>query len=522
MMGGRLLRGLPRYLRHPLTPRQAREILHQRQQGREADFLELVRRAILEVPESPYRILLRYAGCDYEDIARLVHGDGVEAALRALHREGVHLTVDEFKGRRPVARGGLEIEVDPGRLRNPVADPSLWGRTSGSGGGATYVPIGLESIHDRAVNTYLALDARGGARWHNAVWGAPGMAPMLWYSVCGGPAARWFSKLDPGMAGVDARYRWSVRILRWRSRLAGVSLPSLEPVPLDDPRPIALWMASVLRKGEVPHLWGAPSSALRLCRTAAENGIDLTGARFTVTGEPVTESRLAALRDAGAEAVPDYGSAESGGPLAQGCLAPEAPDDVHFFDDLHALIQAEGSGFPTGALLVSTLRRTAPFVLLNVSMGDQAVVVDRRCGCALEALGWRTHLHTIRSYEKVTAGGMTFMDADVIRVLEEVLPRRFGGGPSDYQLVEEETSEGHPRLRLLVAPEVGPIDPGAVADAFLSALAAGSRGARVMALQWRVGGFVHVDRRAPVPTAAGKVLHVDNLSSRVGPSGRAR
>jgi hypothetical protein len=69
---------------------------------------------------------------------------------------------------------------------------------------------------------------------------------------------------------------------------------------------------------------------------------------------------------------------------------------------------------------------------------------------------------------------------------------------------------------------VGPIDSGAVADAFLSALAAGSRGARVMALQWRVGGFVHVDRRAPVPTAAGKVLHVDNLSSRVGPSGRAR
>ena len=38
---------------------------------------------------------------------------------------------------------------------------------------------------------------------------------------------------------------------------------------------------------------------------------------------------------------------------------------------------------------------------------------------------------------------MTFLDSDVIRVLEEVLPARFGGGPTDFQLVEQEDDDGH-------------------------------------------------------------------------------
>jgi hypothetical protein len=247
---------------------------------------------------------------------------------------------------------------------------------------------------------------------------------------------------------------------------------------------------------------------VRLGRGATEAGLELVGARFTVTGEPVTEARLAAIGRVGAEAVPDYGSADSGGPLTYGCLAPEAPDEVHFFHDLHALIQAEVPPFPARALLVSSLRPTAPFVLLNVSMGDSAVVTDRRCGCPLETLGWRTHLHTIRSYEKLTAGGMTFLDTDVIRVLEEVLPRRFGGGPTDYQLVEEETSQGQPRLRLLVSPSVGSLDPSAVSDAFLAAIGTGSGTARVMALQWRQGALLSVEQRSPLPAPSGKILHL--------------
>src|SRR3990172_8887397 len=83
-------------------------------------------------------------------------------------------------------------------------------------------------------------------------------------------------------------------------------------------------------------------------------------------------------------------------------------------------------------------------ILLNISMGDQAVVLRRQCGCPLEQLGWTTHLHTIRSHEMLTCGGISFLDTDVIRVIEEVLPARFGGAPTDYQLLEDEADDGRP------------------------------------------------------------------------------
>jgi hypothetical protein len=507
-MGLRLLCRLPAYLRGPLTIAESKATLRRRLERREDDFLDLLRRAVWSNRTSPYRSLLQQAGCEHGDLERLVRHEGVEGALRELFRAGVYLTADEYKGRRPVVRGSATIMVDPLRLRNALMAPQLWVATSGSRGEATPVPLDLACIRDRAVNMHLALDARGGARWRNAVWGMPGIGPLLWYSAWGTPVARWFWTLNPATPGLHPRYRWSTRAIAWTGRLAGVPMPSPENVRLDAPLPIGRWMAQTLRAGEVPHLWASPSSAVGLCRAAEEAGVDLAGARFTVTGEPVTGARLAAIRRVQADVVPDYGSADSGGSVGYGCLAPDAPDDVHVFSDLNALIQADAPPFPKGALLLSSIRPTVPFVFLNVSMGDCATVSDRRCGCPMETLGWRTHLHTIRSYEKLTAGGMTFADTDVVRILEEVLPRRFGGGPTDYQLVEESADDGQPRLRLLVHPSVAGVDPTAVSNVFLEALGTGSGTRRVMALQWRQAGFLRVERQAPLATPSGKILHL--------------
>ena len=184
-------------------------------------------------------------------------------------------------------------------------------------------------------------------------------------------------------------------------------MPQPEYVPLDDPLPIARWMASVLRAGRPPSPSHVSSPAVRLCQAALEAGLDIRGARFNITGEPVTAARLAVIRRTGAEAAPSYGSIECT-PIGRGCLRPEAPDDVHLFHDLYPLIQAGAGGrndLPPRSLLVSSLRLTAPVNVLNVALGDQAELVQRACGCPLEALGWVTHLHTIRSFEKLTAGG---------------------------------------------------------------------------------------------------------------------
>jgi hypothetical protein len=230
-----------------------------------------------------------------------------------------------------------------------------------------------------------------------------------------------------------------------------------------------------------------------------------------VTGEPVTAARLATMRAAGVDAVPDYGSAESGGVVAYGCLSPEAPDDVHVYHDLHAAVQPGPEGLPAlpaRAVCLSSIRLTSPLVLLNVSMGDQAVLESRSCGCPLERLGWRTHLHTIRSFEKLTAGGVTFQDADVVRVLEETLPARFGGGPLDYQLIEEEAPDGRPGLRLVVHPRLGSLPADAIAGAFLDAISTGGGAARVAGTLWQETGLLRVERRPPLSTRGGKILHV--------------
>jgi hypothetical protein len=157
-------------------------------------------------------------------------------------------------------------------------------------------------------------------------------------------------------------------------------------------------------------------------------------------------------------------------------------------------------------------------MLLNVSLGDAAILDRRPCDCALAALGWAARLRTIRSFEKLKAEGMTFLDADVAQVLEEALPARFGGRPGDYQLVEEERPDGRACLRLLVHPEVGRIDPQAVVDAFLSALGPAGGAAGIMAEVWRDADLLTVERRIPETTVSGKVLHLHRARFGVGRS----
>jgi hypothetical protein len=514
VVSARFLGRLPGLLRHPITVEAARAMLRQRLERREADFLDLARRTIYVDSAGPYRSLLRQAGCEYGDLVRLVNQNGVESTLLTLLRHGVYLTVDELKGRRPVIRGNCTFTVAPGQLRNPFVRTHLWSQTGGSRGIGTSVVLDLTFIREMAVNNGLVAAARGEGDWAHAVWLVPGgdaMVKLLRYAASGAVPVRWFSQLDLRARGLHPRYRWSARLLQWGSRMAGVRFPRPEHVSLHAPLPIAQWMAELLRERRTPHLITMASSAVRVCQAAMEAGFDLSAAQFTLTGEPTTPSRLAVIRKAGAQAQPFYATVEAG-LIGLGCLAPAAPDDVHLFHDRLAVISAGVAGdlgLPANALFVSSLRVTgSPVILLNVSLGDQAVMTSRPCGCALESLGWPTHLDTIRSYEKLTAGGMTFLDTDLIRVLEEVLPGRFGGGPTDYQLVEEESADGQPRLRLLVHPAVGQFDGEAVAGTFLAAIGSGSGAERVMMLAWREGKVLRVEHHPPLATASGKILHL--------------
>ncbi|HEX9710175.1 MAG TPA: hypothetical protein VGB42_09455, partial [Candidatus Thermoplasmatota archaeon] len=460
MRGLRFVAALPRLFRRPLNPTDARAVLARRLEQREADFVALMRRVVFGNLKSPYRRLLGLAGCEQGDLAQLVASEGVESSLERLARHGVFLTVDEAKGRAPVVRGSSTFELDPADLANPGAAAHLLYRTSGSRGAGTLVSVDVAHFRDRAVNTALVLAARGGWSWRHALWGVPGGAAitvLLEHAALGVPPVAWFSQVDPRSPNLDPRYAWSTRVLRWAGRVLGTVLPSPVTAPLARPAPVVGWIRECLGAGQAPHLITFPSSAVELCRAAREAGVELAGLELSIGGEPITSVRLAAIRAAGAHALPRYGSMESGR-IGDGCLAPKAPDDIHVFHDLHAVVQpgaGDGQRTVPRTLLFSSLRDSAPVVLLNVSLGDQAVLARRRCRCPLEELGWTTHLHTIRSDEKLTAAGMTLLDGDAISALEEVLPARFGGVATDYQLLEEEDAAGRPRLVLVVSPRVG-------------------------------------------------------------------
>ena len=94
----------------------------------------------------------------------------------------------------------------------------------------------------------------------------------------------------------------------------------------------------------------------------------------------------------------------------------------------------------------------------------------RACGCPFGELGFDLHLHTIRSYEKLTSEGMNFLGHDLIRLIEEVLPARFGGEPTDYQFVEDEDDDGLPGARCVVSPRVGELNEAAVVAAVVDFL----------------------------------------------------
>jgi hypothetical protein len=285
---------------------------------------------------------------------------------------------------------------------------------------------------------------------------------------------------------------------------------------MDDPLPLAYWLAEVRASGRTPHVYAFLSPVVRLCRAAELAGLDIAGAQFSVTGEPLTPSRAAVIDRVGATAVSRYGSAELG-IIGVGCQARVWSDEHHVPAFRTAVIQAgdhgAAIGLPPETLLGTSLRPSSAFVVVNLSSGDQATLFERDCGCPLQGLGLRQHLRDVRSFEKLTAAGMTFLDADLARLLEADLPDRFGGGPTDYQLVEQEAADGSASLRLRVDPSVGPVDPDAIVESLLAALARPSGTDRIMSQVWRTPGFLEVDRLPPLRTSTGKILHVFRASA---------
>jgi phenylacetate-coenzyme A ligase PaaK-like adenylate-forming protein len=292
-------------------------------------------------------------------------------------------------------------------------------------------------------------------------------------------------------------------------------MPWPRRVPVSDAAEVARWLELKARTGRPALVETTASSAVRVCSAALAAGLDISDTFFRLGGEPYTSSKAAVVAAAGCRAIAHYSMNEVAR-AGVACAAPSSVDDVHVVTDKLAVIRHEREigGRQIGSLLLTTLLSSSPKLMLNVECDDHGVLERRHCGCPVGEAGFDLHLHTIRSVEKLTSEGMNFLRDEILEVVEHVLPSRFGGSPTDYQVVEREV-DGLPRVSIVVSPGVGALDEAQVIRVALDALGAGPGYRSMMAGIWAEGETLRVERREPYATSSAKILplHVLDGSS---------
>jgi hypothetical protein len=490
-MYARFARELGPFLNQRLTLAEAQSIVRRRLDAREENFLATVERAVYGWPGSPYLPLLRRAGCDLADLRASVRTRGLEASLLTLRAEGVYVTFDEFKGRAPIVRDGVERATTAHDFDNPFAARHVETTTGGSTGAGTRIAYDLRHFRETYANEVVSRSAHGLHDLPSALW-----RPIL-----------------PASTGRDLRggvkYPLAMSFVVGLLRARGYRPPRPEPVPLDRAIVVGRWAWETVRAEGAAVVRTSISMGLRAALAAADEGLDLTGVTFAGGGEPATPAKVRGITRTGARFVTRYGMSE-GGSLGPPCARPLDPTDVHLCDDVWALVQhprqMDGGGATVDAFCFTSLLPTAPKLMLNVETDDYGIVETRSCGCPLEEAGWRRHIREIRSYKKLTGEGMTLVGNDMLHVLEDVLPSRFGGSALDWQLREDEDERGFTRLTIVVSPRVGPADESAIVETVLEGLSRAGAGADLTGAIWRQAGTLRVERTEPVWTGAGKLM----------------
>jgi hypothetical protein len=517
-MYARFAWGLRGFLRHTITLEEAEIIVRQRMAEREGNFLRLVEKGIFGHPRSPYLPLLRLAQVEARDIEVMVHDRGLEGTLSALREAGVYVTFEEFKGREPIVRDGKAIYVRANDFDNPCLKHHYQTQSSGSTGAGTRVTHDLDHLADNAPYLLLADHAHGLLNAQVVLWrpilpSGTGINHILCRARIGNVPQKWFSPITSRDLRPSLKYRVATQYMTITGRLLGVPMPWPEAVGLEEAIVVACSADEIRRAHGKCVVRTSVSFALRVCLAAQEEEIDLTGVTFLVGGEPATPAKVRRITRTGARCVPTYFFAEAGA-VGWGCARPADGNDIHFFKDALAMIQhprqVPHSDITVEAFHFTTLLPSAPKLLLNVESDDFGIMENRSCGCALESCGFTEHLRQIRSFHKLTGEGVTLVGSEMVSILEEVLPNRFGGSPLDYQLLEEEDDHGFTRLHLVVSPKIKIANEAEVIEVVLQALKQGNAASDLATAIWSQAGTLRVRRREPILTAGGKQvpLHV--------------
>ncbi len=169
-MYARFAGGLTSFLRKQTTVDEARNTIRSRLITREDNFLKILDRGIYGYPSSPYLALLKEAGCEQGDVVQLVRSVGLEEALEELFKAGVYVDFDEFKGRKPIRRGGLTLPVRAEDFDNPHLRHRYETATSGSSGPRSRTWLDLDHLAATTCYTMMGLEVHGLLGVPTALW----------------------------------------------------------------------------------------------------------------------------------------------------------------------------------------------------------------------------------------------------------------------------------------------------------------------------------------------------------------
>ena len=237
------------------------------------------------------------------------------------------------------------------------------------------------------------------------------------------------------------------------------------------------WASQTLSEHANCVVYTFAASAVRVCIAAAEAGLNLKGTKFLVTGEPLTPQKkreIESRRRRGRSRSTEFRKRAS---LLRDATCPFAKRSLsplqRHHRNHHPPITIPNSDLRLDSYLFTSMLYESPKLLLNVGMGDFGASDVTHCDCEFGQVGFERCLSSIRSYEKLTGEGVTFVDTDFVRIIEKELPDIFGGKSTDYQVVEEEDAKGLTHLRLLVSPRVGKVNEGEVVEKFMMLLKRG-------------------------------------------------
>jgi hypothetical protein len=521
-----LVCSLPGFFRRRVTPQRAEQEIKNGLATRATRFLEVIRTRVYESPGSPYLKLLKHAGCEYSDLRTHVPNNGLEKTLERLATEGVYLTSDEFKGKSEVVRGSLSFKASPGDFDLRDSRPGFVTQSSGTNNRPIQSHSSIDWIERRTSFLGIALKAHDLFSSSHAIYdavlpGAGGMTVLLGLAQLGIAAERWFARKIPVNSRLEDYYfNLTTYLIVLSGKTFGPGFPRPELIDIDDTDRIVRWVEKRRPERKFCAIKTVVSNAVRIARSASRLGVSLAGTKFIVSGEPFTEAKAEIIKGTGAGVIVHYGY---GGPflVGFGCGNPVYLDEMHVDQNMLAVVQHTRPLHERPPLiyplLFTTLYTCAPILQLNVANGDYATLARRNCRCFLEEAGLGLHLYNLRSYEKFTTEGMNYFYNDLSALMEKTLPDEFGGGPGDYQLVEEEDNGGQTRLTLVVHPDVGELNEERLLTRLRAAFSNGSRGNRFMTGVWENAGTFRVKREPPYASPRGKILplHISQAKTKL-------